>query len=76
VVKYQKFDALVLATEPTVYVTYGTLNSTGVGAQYGFVVGGNGVAKAAVNLGSNGAAFGVADNTAMTVVDVLLAADA
>jgi hypothetical protein len=47
-----------------------------VGTQYGFTVGGNGVATAAVNVGTSGAAFGVADNTTMTVIDVLLAADA
>jgi hypothetical protein len=35
-----------------------------------------GVATATVNVGSNGAAFGVADNTVMTVMDLLLAADA
>jgi hypothetical protein len=29
-----------------------------------------------VNVGTNGAAFGVSNNTVMTVLDVLLAADA
>jgi hypothetical protein len=76
VLKDQRLDAQVLATGPTVYVTDGTLDGTGVGAQYGFTVGGNGVATATVNVGTNGAAFGVADNTVMTVMDVLLAADA
>jgi hypothetical protein len=66
----------VLATALAVYVTDGTLDSTGVGTQYGFTFGGNGVATAAVNVGTNGAAFGAADNTVMTVMDVLLAADA
>jgi hypothetical protein len=46
-----------------------------VGVQYGFTVGGNGVATSTVNVGTNGAAFGVADNTVMTVMDLLLAAD-
>ena len=41
-----------------------------------FVVQGDGVGTASVNVGSNGAAFGVADNTAMTVMDLLLATDA
>jgi hypothetical protein len=76
VVKDQKLDAQVLATALAVYVTDPTLDSTGVGAQYGFTVGGNGVATATVNVGASGAAFGVADNTVMTVMDVLLAADA
>jgi hypothetical protein len=75
VVHGQKLDAQVLATALAVYVTDPTLDSTGVGAQYGFTVGGNGVATATVNVGSNGAAFGVADNIVMTVMDLLLAAD-
>jgi serine/threonine protein kinase len=76
VVHGQKLDAQVLATALAVYVTDPTLDNTGVGTQYGFVVGGNGVATATYNVGSNGAAFGVADNTTMTVMDLLLAADA
>ena len=44
-------------------------------AQYGFVVSGDGVGTASVNVGSNGDAFGVANNTTMTVMDLLLAAD-
>jgi hypothetical protein len=47
-----------------------------VGSQYGFTVGGNGVGTASYNVGANGAAFGVADNTTMIVMDLLLAADA
>jgi hypothetical protein len=46
-----------------------------VGTQYGFIVGGNGVATATYNVGTNGTAFGVADNTTMTVMDLLLAVD-
>jgi parallel beta-helix repeat protein len=76
VVHGQKLDAQVLATALAVYVTDPTLDTTGVGAQYGFIVGGNGLATATYNVGSNGAAFGVADNTVMTVMDILLAADA
>jgi hypothetical protein len=74
--KDQKLDAQVLATALAVYVTNATLNPTRVGTQYGFTVGGDGVGTATVNVGSNGAAFGVADSTVMTVLDVLLAADA
>jgi probable HAF family extracellular repeat protein len=76
VVKDQKLDAQVLATALSVYVTDGTLDDTGVGTQYGFIVGGNGVAAATFNVGGNGDAFGVANNTVMTVLDFLLAADA
>jgi hypothetical protein len=76
VVHGQKLDAQVLATALAVYVTDSTLDNTGVGTQYGFVVSGNGVATSTYNVGTNGAAFGVADNTVMTVMDLLLAADA
>jgi hypothetical protein len=76
VVHGQKLDAQVLATALAVYVTDPTLDTTDVGAQYGFIVGGNGLATATYNVGSNGASFGVADNTVMTVMDILLAADA
>jgi hypothetical protein len=38
--------------------------------------GGKGVATATFNDSSNGAAFGVADTTVMTVMDLLRAADA
>ncbi len=76
VVKDQKLDAQVLATALAVYVTDAALDTTGVGAQYGFVVAGNGVGTSTFNVGSNGAAFGVANNAAMTVLDLLVAADA
>ena len=75
VVHDQKLDAQVLATALAVYVTNPTLDNTGVGTQYGFNVSGSGVATATVNVGSNGAAFGVANNTTMTVLDLLVAAD-
>jgi SdrD B-like domain len=76
VIKDQKLDAQLLATAIAVYVTDGTLDSTYVGTQYGFLVGGNGVATATYNVGATGAAFGVANNSVVTVMDILLAADA
>ena len=76
VVKDQKLDAQILATALAVYVTDPALDTTGVGAQYGFIVGGCGVGTSTFNVGANGAAFGVANNTTMTVMDLLLAADA
>jgi uncharacterized delta-60 repeat protein len=76
VMKGVKLDAQVLATALSVYATNATLDSTGVAAQYGFTVGGDGLGTATVNVGSDGDAFGVASNTTMTVMDVLLAADA
>ena len=80
VLKDQKLDAQVLATALAVYVTNATLDvnpdGTDPGSQYGFVVSGNRVTTATFNVGSNGVAFGVADNTVMTVLDLLLAVDA
>jgi hypothetical protein len=70
-----KLDAQVLATALSVYATNATLDATGVAAQYGFTVSGNGVGTATVNVGSNGDACGVANNTVLTVMDLLLATD-
>jgi len=72
----QKVDAQVMATALAVYVTNATLDSTGVGTQYGFTVSGNGVGTATYNVGDDGAAFGVANNTTVTVMDLLLSVDA
>ena len=47
-----------------------------VAATYGFTVSGDGAGTATVNVGSNGDAFGVANNTTMTLMDLLLAAHA
>jgi hypothetical protein len=71
-----KLDAQVLATALNVYATNAMLDATGVAAQYGFTVNGNGAGTSAVNVGSNGAAFGVADGTLLTVLDLLKATDA
>jgi hypothetical protein len=71
-----KLDAQLLATALSVYVTNATLDPTQVAAPYGFVVSGDGVGTAAVNVGSNGDAFGVANSSTMTVLDLLLATDA
>jgi hypothetical protein len=74
--KGEKLDAQVLATALSVYATNATLDDTRVAAQYGFRVEGAGVGTATFNVGTNGAAFGVADGTTMTVLELLLAADA
>jgi hypothetical protein len=73
--KGPKLGAQVLATALVVYATNATLDSTQVAAQYGFTVSGYGVGTATVNVGSNGDAFGVANSTTMTVMDLLLATD-
>ena len=70
-----KLDAQVLATALSVYATNATLDSTWAAANYGFVVSGDGVGAATWNVGGNGDAFGVANNTTMTVLDLLLATD-
>jgi Transposase DDE domain group 1 len=75
VVKGVKLDAQVLATALAVYATNATLDSTQAAAAYGFTVSGYGVGTATVNVGSSGDAFGVANNTTMTVMDLLLATD-
>jgi hypothetical protein len=76
VVHGQKLDAQVLATALAVYVTDPALDDTGIGTRYGFLVGGNGLATSTFNVGSDAAAFGAANNTTMTVLGILLAADA
>jgi Ca2+-binding RTX toxin-like protein len=76
VMKGVKLDAQVLATALSVYATNATLDSTQVAAQYGFTVSGDGLGAASVNVGTDGDAFGVANNTMMRVIDVLIATDA
>jgi uncharacterized delta-60 repeat protein len=76
VMKGVKVDAQVLATALSVYATNATLDPTKVAAQYGFTVSGDGAGTATVNVGANGDAFGVANNTTLTVMDLLLATDA
>ncbi|HVS34199.1 MAG TPA: SdrD B-like domain-containing protein [Gemmataceae bacterium] len=73
--KGPKLDAQVLATALSVYITNATLDPTEAAVKYGFTVSGNGVGTATVNVGSDGAAFGVANNATLTVMDLLLAAD-
>jgi streptogramin lyase len=76
VMKGVKLDAQLLATALSVYATNATLDPTKVAASYGFTVSGDGAGAATANVGSNGDAFGVANNTTMTLMDLLLAADA
>jgi hypothetical protein len=70
-----KLDAQALAAALAVYATNAALDPTQVAASHGFTVSGYGVGTATVNVGSNGDAFGVANNTTMTVMDLLLATD-
>jgi subtilisin family serine protease len=72
----EDLTARVLATALSVYATNSTLDPTSAAAQYGFTVSGYGVGTASVNVGGNGDAFGVANNTSVTVMDLLLGTDA
>ena len=66
----------MLATALSVYATNAALDPTKADAQYGFTVTGAGLGAVSVNVGVDGDAFGVANNTTMTVMDLLLATDA
>jgi hypothetical protein len=70
-----KTDAQVMATALAVYVTNQTLAGT-TAATYGFLVTTYGVGDCTFNVGSDGAAFGVANNTNVSVLDLLLAVNA
>jgi hypothetical protein len=67
-----KMDAQVMATAIAAYVTNQTLAGP-TAAAYGFQVTENGVGTRTFNVGSNGAAFGGANNSSVSVLDLLLA---
>lgn len=67
-----KVDAQVMATALAVYVTNESLAGN-TASSYGFQVGQYGVGAATFNVGSNGAAFSVANGTSLSVMDLLLA---
>jgi hypothetical protein len=71
--KGPKLDAEVLATALSVYATNAALDNTQAAAHYGFTVSGDGAGTATVSVGNKGAAFGVANNTRLTLMDLLLA---
>jgi hypothetical protein len=73
-VKGQKLDAQVLGVALATYVTNSSLAGT-VAAKYGFIVDAQGTAAATINVGSSGAAFGVANNSTLTVWQVLQGAN-
>ncbi len=70
----RKVESQVLATALASYVTNATLAGTSA-ASYGFMVTEYGVGNATFSIGNNGAAFGVADYTIMTVIDMLRITD-
>jgi hypothetical protein len=69
-----KLDAQVMATALSVYVTNNVLAGN-VATAYGFTVSHDGAGVATINIGSDGAAVGQANNTTMNLMDILLAAD-
>src|SRR5689334_6458674 len=70
-----KLGAEVLATALNVYATTSSLGGAWAQA-YGFKVDTYGLGARSYNVGSNGAAFGVANNTVRDVYQLLQAADA
>ena len=65
-----KLDAETMAVALATYVTNSSLAGN-VATSYGFVVSTGGLATATFNVGVNGAAFGVNNNTVLTVLDLL-----
>jgi hypothetical protein len=70
-----KVDAQFMATALAVYFTDDHLAGT-VAAAYGFTVTDTGLGDSVVNVGSSGAAFGVANGTTRTVMELLEATNA
>jgi hypothetical protein len=71
----QKAAAAVLATALNVYATTTSLGGTAAAA-YGFTVTDAGLGATSLNVGSYGAAFGVANNSTLTVWNLLTATNA
>ena len=74
-VKGQKLDAQMLGVAFATYATNSTLAGGTVASKYGFTVNATGTGAASINVGSSGAAFGVANNTTLTVWQILKSAD-
>jgi choice-of-anchor A domain-containing protein len=69
----QKTDAQVLSVALAVYVTSTNLSGTNtLASHYGFNVSTNGVGSHTFNIGLDGAAFGVANNTTLTLLQMLV----
>jgi hypothetical protein len=67
-----KTYAQILAAALAVYVTSSNLAGGTMASGYGFNVSANGIGSHTVNVGSNGAAFGVPNNTTLSVLQILL----
>jgi hypothetical protein len=73
-VQDQKLNAQVLATALNVYATTSSLGGTAA-TKYGFTVTAAGLGASTWNVGASGAAFGVANNTTLSVSQILRAAN-
>ncbi|MCY2926375.1 MAG: hypothetical protein NT031_13230, partial [Planctomycetota bacterium] len=73
--KGQKLGAQVLATAFAAYATNSALAGGTMAAKYGFTVSSAGTGAATYNVGANGAAFGVANGTTLSIMDILMAAN-
>jgi hypothetical protein len=73
-VRGQKLDAQILSVAFATYATNSTLAGN-VAAKYGFKVNTMGTGSATVNIGAAGSAFGVANNTNLSVWQILRATD-
>jgi uncharacterized repeat protein (TIGR01451 family) len=69
-IRCQKIDAQALAVSLAIYVTNSNLAGN-VAVAYGFTVNSIGTGAATFNIGSAGEAFGVADNTTLTIYQVM-----
>ena len=67
-----KVDAQFMATALATFFTSSNLSGGNVAASYGFNVTQTGLGIKVVNIGSSGAAFGVSNNTNMTIMSLLL----
>jgi uncharacterized delta-60 repeat protein len=70
-----KVDAQIFATALAVYVTNQTLAGS-TASSYGFVVTQNGLGTSTFNVGNSGQTFGVANNSDVSVMNLLLAVNA
>jgi hypothetical protein len=74
--KGEKTEAQFFATALSMYVTSSVLSGGAYAASYGFTVTADGARVATFNVGSNGAVVGVANNTTLSIMDIMLALDA
>ena len=69
-----QLDAQALATALNIYATTQSLGGT-IGQAYGFSVTATGLGADSFNVGADGAAFGVANNSTLNVYELLQAVD-